>query len=71
MKCSKCEVEIPTERLEIIPETEVCVNCTRVKPYHCSNRRAYSYLKLTSIILNNEDEVGVNAVETRMLRSFY
>lgn len=27
-KCEVCGCEIPQERLDIIPETTVCVNCT-------------------------------------------
>ena len=30
--CYKCHTEIPTERLEILPETETCMSCSRVKP---------------------------------------
>lgn len=27
-KCEICDSEIPQERLDVIPETRVCVNCT-------------------------------------------
>jgi DksA/TraR C4-type zinc finger protein len=26
--CQRCKVEIPTERIEIIPETRLCVKCS-------------------------------------------
>lgn len=33
MMCASCREEIPAERLEILPETKVCVKCSSVKPY--------------------------------------
>ncbi len=27
--CERCHVEIPAERLEILPDTRVCVECSR------------------------------------------
>ena len=30
--CYKCHTEIPAERLEILPDTETCMSCSRVKP---------------------------------------
>ena len=30
--CYHCNTEIPAERLEILPNTDTCVNCSRVKP---------------------------------------
>jgi hypothetical protein len=27
--CQRCNVEIPAERLEVLPDTVVCVNCSR------------------------------------------
>jgi hypothetical protein len=29
--CSTCGVEIPSERLEVLPNTETCVGCSTVK----------------------------------------
>lgn len=29
--CCKCKIEIPAERLEAIPDTTTCVNCSNVK----------------------------------------
>ena len=31
MKCIKCNTQIPEERLEAIPDTLHCVNCSDVK----------------------------------------
>jgi hypothetical protein len=28
MKCAKCESEIPQERLEVLPHTKTCVECS-------------------------------------------
>ncbi len=33
MNCSNCNQEIPPARLEILPETTVCVNCSTTVPY--------------------------------------
>lgn len=33
MRCSHCSKEIPPARLEILPETTTCVECSEVKPY--------------------------------------
>ena len=33
MNCENCNQEIPPARLEILPETRVCVNCSDTKPY--------------------------------------
>lgn len=30
--CYHCQNEIPAERLEILPDTDTCVNCSKVKP---------------------------------------
>lgn len=31
--CGACEEVIPLERLEALPETRVCVNCSSERPY--------------------------------------
>lgn len=31
--CKSCGGEIPKERLEILPDTQVCVRCSETKPY--------------------------------------
>jgi hypothetical protein len=28
-RCARCQAEIPSERLEILPETRLCVACSR------------------------------------------
>jgi hypothetical protein len=33
MQCIHCPNEIPPERLEALPETRTCVNCSDVQPY--------------------------------------
>ena len=33
MTCSRCGQPIPVERLEALPDTEVCVKCSKVTPY--------------------------------------
>lgn len=33
MLCIHCKEEIPSTRVEAIPETQTCVNCSDVKPY--------------------------------------
>ena len=33
MLCIHCQEEIPPARLEALPETRTCVNCSDVKPY--------------------------------------
>ena len=33
MKCVKCEVEIPSKRLEILPNTKTCVKCSTTGVY--------------------------------------
>ena len=33
MKCVKCEVEIPSKRLEILPNTKTCVKCSTTGAY--------------------------------------
>lgn len=33
MLCVQCKKEIPAARLEALPETKVCVECSDVKPY--------------------------------------
>jgi len=33
MFCHKCGNQIPEERLEILPETRVCVSCSTEPPY--------------------------------------
>ena len=33
MLCSVCKKEIPAARLEALPETTTCVNCSDVQPY--------------------------------------
>jgi len=33
MNCIKCNKEIPAERLEALPNTDTCVNCSSVKKY--------------------------------------
>jgi hypothetical protein len=35
--CKVCQEEIPTKRLEILPYTETCVNCSSAKPYKAVN----------------------------------
>ena len=36
MNCSKCNEEIPQERLEVLPDTKSCVKCSDTKPYVAS-----------------------------------
>jgi hypothetical protein len=31
MLCEKCKCLIPSERLEILPDTKTCVNCSEVQ----------------------------------------
>ena len=33
MKCVKCEVEIPSKRLKILPNTKTCVSCSTTGAY--------------------------------------
>ena len=33
MKCVKCEEEIPSKRLEILPNTKTCVKCSTTGVY--------------------------------------
>ena len=33
MKCVKCEEEIPSKRLEILPGVKTCVNCSTTGAY--------------------------------------
>ena len=33
MKCIKCEEEIPSKRLEILPGVKTCVNCSTTGAY--------------------------------------
>lgn len=33
MNCTKCNTEIPEERLEAIPGTKTCVGCSDVEKY--------------------------------------
>lgn len=33
MLCEFCGKEIPPERLEILPETSTCVECSQTQPY--------------------------------------
>lgn len=42
--CRVCQEEIPQKRLEILPHTETCVNCSSAKPY-----------KAVSIVLGEGD----------------
>lgn len=28
-RCARCQAEIPSERLEVLPETRLCVACSR------------------------------------------
>ena len=28
-RCARCQAEIPSERLEVLPETRICVSCSR------------------------------------------
>lgn len=28
-RCARCRAEIPTERLEILPDTRICVQCSK------------------------------------------
>ena len=32
MECIKCQSPIPSERLEALPDTQFCVNCSEEKP---------------------------------------
>lgn len=32
MNCIICKAEIPSQRLKILPKTEVCVRCSNVQP---------------------------------------
>ncbi len=31
--CEICGVQIPSERLKILPDTTFCVKCSQIKPY--------------------------------------
>ncbi|MCJ7813361.1 TraR/DksA C4-type zinc finger protein [bacterium] len=33
IRCEICGAEIPSERLEILPDTPFCVKCSQIKPY--------------------------------------
>ena len=33
MLCVQCKKEIPAARIEALPETKTCVECSSVKPY--------------------------------------
>jgi len=37
MKCIKCETPIPEKRLEILPETKTCVNCSDTHAWYLRN----------------------------------
>lgn len=32
MKCAKCKIKIPRERLDVIPDTKTCVKCSDIEP---------------------------------------
>lgn len=36
--CVRCEEPIPQERLEALPDTNVCVKCSDVKPVYGDSR---------------------------------
>lgn len=37
MNCIKCQEKIPPQRLEIIPETKTCVNCSSTSKWYVRN----------------------------------
>lgn len=58
MKCAICEKEIPARRLEILPNTKTCVNCSETARVHghpiISGKTSYSELQIVSAELANE-----------------
>lgn len=54
MLCIKCQTPIPQERLEILPSTTTCVNCSTVKAvvgFMIYNHKTAG----TAILVNPED----------------
>lgn len=56
--CSKCNVIIPLERLEILPNTQTCVNCSTEKRKIVFN--VYDHKTAPSlVIIAGEDEEAI------------
>lgn len=58
MNCEVCGVEIPPKRLEILPKTRTCVNCSSTARVHghpiISGKTSYSELQIVSAEQANE-----------------
>jgi hypothetical protein len=52
LNCIKCNAEIPTKRLEILPNTKVCVQCSEVNRVAghplITSKTSYSELQIVS-----------------------
>ena len=51
--CSNCNIEIPIERLEILPHTKTCVNCSTERAKVCF--QVYSHKTAPELILIDGD----------------
>lgn len=58
MRCAVCDSEIPPKRLEALPDTKVCVNCSSTERVHghpiISGKNSYSELQIVSAEKANE-----------------
>ena len=58
MECTVCGAEIPLKRIEILPHTKTCVNCSSTARVHghpiISGKTCYSELQIVSAEMANE-----------------
>lgn len=61
--CQRCKVEIPVERLEVVPETRLCVKCSQDVGGEFEIRAVSENLAKTGSLKKNYG--GINIQKTR------
>ena len=68
MNCIYCKKEIPKERLEILPETETCVSCSRTPKYLSIISGTPSGKQSILSILNGDNKLALTFINKRKMR---
>jgi hypothetical protein len=58
MQCSKCQGTIDPVRLEILPDTTLCVDCSRLQPGILVCRMLYSHKTGGELVVARDPEAA-------------
>jgi len=57
MNCIKCKKAIPEARIQALPETKTCVQCSNVQPYRAIISGSYKHKMTETHIIKSDDPI--------------